>query len=41
MVVGVPPGEGKLEDERRNRLERVFTFDRHFGSAGFEILPKR
>jgi len=25
---------------RRNRLERVFTFDRHFGSAGFEIVPK-
>ncbi len=25
---------------RRNRLERVFTFDRHFGSAGFEIMPK-
>jgi predicted nucleic acid-binding protein len=25
---------------RRNRLERAFTFDRHFGSAGFEIMPK-
>ena len=25
---------------RRNRLERAFTFDRHFGSAGFEIVPK-
>jgi predicted nucleic acid-binding protein len=26
---------------RRNRLERAFTFDRHFASAGFEIVPKR
>jgi predicted nucleic acid-binding protein len=25
---------------RRNRLERAFTFDRHFGNAGFEIVPK-
>jgi predicted nucleic acid-binding protein len=25
---------------RRNRLDRAFTFDRHFGSAGFEIMPK-
>ena len=25
---------------RRNRLERAFTFDRHFASAGFEITPK-
>ena len=25
---------------RRNRLERAFTFDRHFASAGFEIMPK-
>jgi uncharacterized protein len=25
---------------RRNRLERAFTFDRHFGSAGFEVVPK-
>ena len=25
---------------RRNRLERAFTFDRHFGDAGFDILPK-
>jgi predicted nucleic acid-binding protein len=26
---------------RRNRLERAFTFDRHFVNAGFEILPRR
>lgn len=26
---------------RRNRLERAFTFDRHFASAGFEIVPRR
>jgi uncharacterized protein len=25
---------------RRNRLERAFTFDRHFASAGFEVMPK-
>lgn len=25
---------------RRNRLERAFTFDRHFKSAGFEVVPK-
>lgn len=25
---------------RRNRLERAFTFDRHFGSAGFQVVPK-
>ena len=25
---------------RRNRLERAFTFDRHFASAGFEVIPK-
>jgi hypothetical protein len=25
---------------RRNRLERAFTFDRHFARAGFEIMPK-
>jgi len=25
---------------RRNRLDRAFTFDRHFGSAGFEVVPK-
>jgi predicted nucleic acid-binding protein len=25
---------------RRNRLERAFTFDRHFASAGFEVTPK-
>jgi len=25
---------------RRNRLERAFTFDRHFGNAGFDIMPK-
>jgi predicted nucleic acid-binding protein len=24
---------------RRNRLERAFTFDRHFATAGFEIVP--
>lgn len=25
---------------RRHRLSRVFTFDRHFARAGFEIVPK-
>jgi hypothetical protein len=25
----------------RNRLEHAFAFDRHFASAGFEIVPKR
>ena len=25
---------------RRNRLERAFTFDRHFGNAGFDIMPR-
>ena len=24
---------------RRHRLERAFTFDRHFAHAGFEIMP--
>jgi predicted nucleic acid-binding protein len=24
---------------RRQRLERAFTFDRHFVAAGFEIVP--
>ncbi|MGH9365658.1 MAG: type II toxin-antitoxin system VapC family toxin [Thermoanaerobaculia bacterium] len=24
---------------RRHRLERAFTFDRHFADAGFELLP--
>jgi hypothetical protein len=24
---------------RRQRLERAFTFDRHFSAAGFEVLP--
>jgi len=26
---------------RRHRLSRVFTFDRHFVAAGFEVLPQR
>jgi predicted nucleic acid-binding protein len=26
---------------RRNRLDKAFTFDRHFGDAGFEIWPSR
>jgi predicted nucleic acid-binding protein len=25
---------------RRHRLERAFTFDRHFAGAGFEIVPR-
>ena len=25
---------------RRHRLERAFTFDRHFADAGFEVLPR-
>jgi hypothetical protein len=24
---------------RRHRLERAFTFDRHFIAAGFEVTP--
>ena len=24
---------------RSNKIERVFTFDRHFGMAGFTIIP--
>ena len=24
---------------RSNKIERVFTFDRHFGMAGFAIIP--
>ena len=26
---------------RRHRLSRAFTFDRHFLTAGFEVLPSR
>ena len=26
---------------RRHRLSRVFTFDRHFLAAGFEVVPPR
>ena len=26
---------------RRHRLQRAFTFDRHFSIAGFEVTPKR
>lgn len=26
---------------RRHRLNRVFTFDRHFLDAGFEVVPSR
>ncbi len=25
---------------RRHRLERAFTFDRHFADAGFELMPR-
>ncbi len=25
---------------RRHRLERAFTFDRHFADAGFELVPR-
>jgi len=25
---------------RRHRLERAFTFDRHFADAGFEVMPR-
>lgn len=25
---------------RRHRIERAFTFDRHFAAAGFEVMPK-
>ncbi len=25
---------------RRQRLERAFTFDRHFADAGFEVMPR-
>ena len=25
---------------RRNRLERAFTFDRHFADAGFDLMPR-
>jgi predicted nucleic acid-binding protein len=25
---------------RRHRLARAFTFDRHFGDAGFEVMPR-
>jgi predicted nucleic acid-binding protein len=25
---------------RRHRLARAFTFDRHFGDAGFGVMPR-
>ncbi len=25
---------------RRHRLQKAFTFDRHFASAGFEVFPR-